>query len=199
MSSSSKEHVQEETIDAEPDVEEHVESEESYEVEEPKPKKAKRAATPRKKKMNAVELLVSKPLSEYEEMENENLFEAFKVLHAYAAEKTAPVQVTSNETNALGRALVRTIKSQLKWSNSCRNGNARFTASSMCTEDVFKATFKTTKLRNKFTKDHFFEGLGEAEVSGSARYSELSICSDLSVTFTRTTGVAKVSGRYGKN
>ena len=65
----------------------------------------------------------------------------------------------------------------------------------MSSEEVFKTTFKTNKLRNTLYKDTFFKVLNEHEVTGSSRYFVHLL--GFSVSFTRTTGIAKVTGRYG--
>lgn len=167
---------------------------EEEEVVEPKAKKARKT---RMKIKSPVEVLSEKDMSDFEAMSKPELLAAIKVFAEFAKEKFTPVEITQREIDRLIKTILSNIKSNLKWTGSCKHSGAKFSASALCTEELFKATFKTTTIRNSFPKEEFFRILGQDEVIGSARYNDLYIRDNLSVSYTRTTGVAKVTGTYG--
>ena len=160
---------------------------------QPPPKKKRKSA----KAKRALMALANKTVEDIQVMSREELIEGMKILVDFAKEQTQPVVISEKEIATLRRTILKNIRVQLKWSSSAKGNGARLSTSILCSEELFKATFKTDQTKIVFeSADDFFKILESKVIHGSARYSLLYVCDGLTASFVRSSKTVKILGKY---
>ncbi|KAG8711018.1 hypothetical protein FRC08_016429 [Ceratobasidium sp. 394] len=110
-----------------------------------------------------------------------------------------PEQVAT-EAARIAEMINRGITKQMSWKPNCKTGRATYAFDGVCPDPrVFGAVLKLdgppTFKAKKYTVAEFEKMVGY--VSASARYSHLSLTSDVNVRWDAGTGEFKIGGKYG--
>jgi hypothetical protein len=96
----------------------------------------------------------------------------------------------------------RAIRAQMKWKLSLKNGTGRWTWSSLCNEETFRALLELSEKDKtkgkKMTTERFYHFLGKGEISKSVRYDTLYLLGqNVTISYKQDDGEVKINGSYG--
>jgi hypothetical protein len=128
------------------------------------------------------------------ELESEN-----KRLKSSSSPSKDPAKVAADIAK-LKQLAARSIKSQMKWKATCKNGVARWSWGALCDEETFRAFLnlqeKDKTKGKKMDAEAFQEFIG-AHLQKSIRYGYLFLRGNANVTYRKDDGEIRINGGYG--